>query len=170
MIALPLYLICLAIELVYVFVRFVVAAMVAAALGYDTDAAVLISLAVAVFPLVWSISDVLGHPRRVGSDVGERRQTTKHEGQSHRRAGPRRTASARSTSPLAVARDRRPDPECPSDRSHDLRQLRPDRRTPRWRRCSLMSPATSVHSAATCSSPSSDSRCPGCVPSGPTSM
>jgi len=62
MIAAPLYLICLGTELIYVFIRFTVAVMVATALGYDADTASLIALTFAVFPLLWSIGTFLGIP------------------------------------------------------------------------------------------------------------
>jgi Zn-dependent protease with chaperone function len=60
MIAPPLYLICLAIELVYAFIRFLVAALAATALGWGPDTTGLVALGVAMFPPVWSILTFLG--------------------------------------------------------------------------------------------------------------
>lgn len=62
MIAAPLYLICLTIELIHVLPRFTLAFFVAAGLGCDEDTAALIALVVAFFPLIWSVGTLLGIP------------------------------------------------------------------------------------------------------------
>jgi len=81
MIAPPLYLICLAIELIYVLIRFIVVLVMTAVLGHDGYTAVLVALGVATFPLVWSAVTLLGVPGGWGLmwELGARRPSRREK-------------------------------------------------------------------------------------------